>query len=481
MSDESQISEREREILRFVATGATNQQIATQLNISINTVKVHLRNIFSKIGVESRTEATLYAVRTGLVEIAGRPVPVALAEVEVEPEVAPPPPLPAPPPVAELPPPVSEPLIPVAPPPPAAEPIAPPVAPPAAPPAPAQRLPLPLLLAAAVLLAVAGTLAVMLFLRNDPPGSTAAPTTSTPPAPADERWRTLAPMIAPRSGFALAGARFDNQEYLFVIGGAGEDGISAEVLRYDLLGNSWALRKPKPLPAGEVQAVAIGGKIYVPGGRTADGAISAALEVYDPQRDSWGRGADLPAPRSRYALAAVDGKLYLFGGWDGADYRAEVWAYSPETDSWATLTSMPAPSADAGAAVIDGQVYLLGGANSSGLLNVNQRYNPADEGLGSPWTTRAPLPAPRARAAVATAGNLILAFGGTGDPQPAIYYISGQDLWQPVATRFDAPLRSLRAHAVGEKIYLFGGETDAGISADTYEYQAVYTAIIPIN
>src|SRR5215207_2123066 len=68
-NDSSQISEREREILRLVAMGATNQQIANELNISVNTVKVHLRNIFGKIGAASRTEATVYAIRSGLVNV----------------------------------------------------------------------------------------------------------------------------------------------------------------------------------------------------------------------------------------------------------------------------------------------------------------------------------------------------------------------------------------------------------------------------
>src|SRR5215475_7480522 len=88
MSD-SQISEREREILRLVATGATNQQIAQKLHISANTVKVHLRNIFAKIDAGSRTEATLYAVRTGLVRVGDAAAPIALGEPKTELEVAP--------------------------------------------------------------------------------------------------------------------------------------------------------------------------------------------------------------------------------------------------------------------------------------------------------------------------------------------------------------------------------------------------------
>src|SRR5512144_2623645 len=70
-----ELSEREREILRLVATGASNKEIALQLAISPNTVKVHLRNVFAKISVASRTEAAMFAIREGLVQVPGALVP----------------------------------------------------------------------------------------------------------------------------------------------------------------------------------------------------------------------------------------------------------------------------------------------------------------------------------------------------------------------------------------------------------------------
>ena len=67
--NKSALTERELEIVRAVATGATNQQIARELTISVNTVKVHLKNIFAKLDIQSRTEVALYAVKEGLVEV----------------------------------------------------------------------------------------------------------------------------------------------------------------------------------------------------------------------------------------------------------------------------------------------------------------------------------------------------------------------------------------------------------------------------
>lgn len=61
------LTERELEVLRLIAEGLGNQEIADELVISKNTVKTHITNIFQKLQVDSRTEAALYTVRQGLI------------------------------------------------------------------------------------------------------------------------------------------------------------------------------------------------------------------------------------------------------------------------------------------------------------------------------------------------------------------------------------------------------------------------------
>ncbi len=64
---EAALSEREAAVLEAVARGLSNREIGRQLWISEQTVKFHLRNVYRKLGISSRTEAARYAYRTGLV------------------------------------------------------------------------------------------------------------------------------------------------------------------------------------------------------------------------------------------------------------------------------------------------------------------------------------------------------------------------------------------------------------------------------
>ncbi len=60
------LTEREAQVLRHMAGGLTNKQIAVELKISYETVKEHVQHVLGKIGVSDRTQAAVWAVRNGL-------------------------------------------------------------------------------------------------------------------------------------------------------------------------------------------------------------------------------------------------------------------------------------------------------------------------------------------------------------------------------------------------------------------------------
>jgi DNA-binding NarL/FixJ family response regulator len=66
------LTPREREIVRHVALGLRNAEVADRLSISEVTVKTHLNNIFQKLGLRGRTALALYAIRMGIVGIEER-------------------------------------------------------------------------------------------------------------------------------------------------------------------------------------------------------------------------------------------------------------------------------------------------------------------------------------------------------------------------------------------------------------------------
>jgi DNA-binding NarL/FixJ family response regulator len=60
------LSERELEVLHWLASGASNREIGAQLYITESTVKRHVTHIFAKLNVRNRTEATLRAIKLGV-------------------------------------------------------------------------------------------------------------------------------------------------------------------------------------------------------------------------------------------------------------------------------------------------------------------------------------------------------------------------------------------------------------------------------
>jgi DNA-binding CsgD family transcriptional regulator len=477
IGDLQPLSERELEVLKLVATGATNQQIARDLVISPNTVKVHIRNIFEKLGVASRTEATMEAVRRGLVQIQGAAQGAAI-EVPETTDTAPEPE---------------------------------PVALPDAGIAPWQR-------AYVVLAAFAVVLALFLpawwrsrgaaqqasaFSDAGQPEVPITPRTDVP------RWTVHAPLPEARSRLALVAAG----DKLYAIGGEGAGGVSDEVDIYDPDSNGWLSGARKPIPVANISGALLDGRIYVPGGtlgRTspvspdqptatpAQGAslsplrpfvlplaashgVIAALEVYDPQADTWSDAAPLPAPRAAYALTVQDGKLYLFGGWDGTSYRAETYAYDPRSNTWAALTSMPERRGFMAAGSLQGLIYVVGGYDGEQELSTTEAYDPTGEGSKTgPWSVKAPLNEARAGLGLVSLSNHLYAIGGGWDNTLA--YNEEYDVLSGAWSKTESPIveqwRTLGLAADGEKIYAVGGWSGGYLALDE-EYQAIYRILIP--
>jgi hypothetical protein len=268
---------------------------------------------------------------------------------------------------------------------------------------------------------------------------------------------------------------------IFIIGGDTPNGTTGAVWRYAPGNDTWRSLTSKPTPVSHVQAVALNGRIYVPGGTTSDEQIIARMEVYDPVQGNWSTAASLPAPRSGYSLVALEGRMYLFGGWDGSNYRDEVYIYDPDTDTWDTETTMPTPRAYGGAVAVDTKIYVMGGENESGLLASSEIYTPARD--GGQWTASAALlPEPRSHFGSGTIANFIVLLGGTPDATP-VYYNIRTDTWRTFASPDFLPDDLGLQPAVAQRdTSLFVVNHYAEVAQSTshlLELRLLYTIIVP--
>lgn len=432
MAVENGLSERELEILKLVATGASNKEIAARLVISPNTVKVHLRNIFAKIEVVSRTEATLYAMRIGLVSPGNSHHTVEYDGASLEGERS---------------------LTPV----------------------PRIRL-LWMVMAIGVVLSVIALLFILAIRLQASPTALVTPPVPTP----QSRWSFH--QALPVSGFGMAIASYEGTVFLF--GGQRDGQISSMVNAYRVENDEWQEKTAKPTPVSDAEAALLGEKIYVPGGRGVDGKTTALLEIYDPRSDRWEQAEPMPIALSGYALASFEGQLYVFGGWDGADYSDRVFVYDAGEDAWQERQPMDTPRAYGSAAVLGAKIMLAGGVNQRGRLTNLLAYYPQRESVGEvAWESRSGLPENREWISLVILAENLYLVGGSLDQErarlPILRYDENTGQWESL----DQPPVAIGAQAgvaaIGNHIHFFGGDIAGTAQSEHLAFQAIYTVLIP--
>ncbi len=419
----TELSERELEILKLLATGLSNKEIASQLFLSINTVKVHLRNIFAKLGVQSRTEATLIAIQRGYVNVPGTP---AAANEEIADTAG------------------------------SATPIV-------VPSAPAIEIEPALPVRRRLALIGLALLAIALAVIAVPRGSAQSAVSAQPLSDAkstnvsigmqsgDSVWQQLLPMSLPRG--RLAAATVGSQ--IVAIGGETANGITGLVEIWDANQQRWNTGQNKPTPVANIGAVVLDGQVIVPGGYTAAGIPTASVEAYDVVSDVWTSLAAMPAPRLAYAIVARGNKVYVFGGWDGQGYANTTFIYDSETNRWTTGAPLPIGRGFAGAAALNDAIYVVGGYADDHEFDRCDRYLPQEDR----WEACAPMSVARGGLSLVPIGGRLYAIGGgwTGYLTFNERYDPDTNSWSVVPSPFTGQWRGMGATRLGNDIYALGG------------------------
>ena len=396
------LSERELDVLLRLAAGESNKAIADGLSISPYTVKTHLRNIFIKLDVSTRTEAMTVALQRGVLSVGG---PEANGE---EPAMASPL-------IAEAM--SAEPLVTdeaeaVAPMAVVAEAVAegtPSVG--SRPAAGSDSLP-PAGVShrwrnlAVALLALVGLLAGLFLFIQWREGSlfTTAVEPFTEQELGESRWLSSRPLPEARAGRAATALGLE----VYVIGGETAAGVTGDVRVFNTLERTWRRAAAKPTPVTAATAADLFGEIYVPGGFLADGRPTAVVEAYSPSQNAWRRAAPLPQPVAGALTVADGGFLYVFGGRDESGLLDTAFVYDPAADSWRPIAPLPEPRADAAGGALIGRIYVAGGADGSGVTDACAAYDPAADA----WDECPPMLQARAGAGATVLLNKLYVIGG---------------------------------------------------------------------
>lgn len=214
------------------------------------------------------------------------------------------------------------------------------------------------------------------------------------------------------------------------------------------------------------------------------------VQVYDARGDHWREGPSLPEPLAYGPFAQADGKLEIYGGSGEGTVSRRIWSLDVSRMRWRAQGEAPAPLLLGRAAREGRRVFLFGGCpDAADLTGCSDAVRMRED--GGAWRQVARLPAgPVALPAVTALDGRIFLFGGCSMPEPG-KLINRAEAWAFDPRNFgwrrlrDLPSarRGHTAVSAAGKVFLFGGYTAAGFTAEVLSYDPgrdAYTAEPPM-
>ena len=305
-------------------------------------------------------------------------------------------------------------------------------------------------------------------------------------------WQNVAPMALPRH----SGTAIEVDGLIYVIGGIeygntmsvyGQtyDVTSGTIVEvYDPTEDTWSRLADVPYPIDMMRrqaegrqwpaAAAYGGKIYLFGGSSIQGAVRDTIDVYDIATDTWTAGiAHLPVAVCGASAATFGDIIYVFGGstnvdpYASYDYVNACYAFNPITLDISPICAMPSPRFKTSATATSDGLLVLGGISAVASANA-QLYRPTS----NTWTSLEPVFWERRFWGGVVLDDALFLVGGRDEhalSSGAIdVYVPSFDAWVS-----GDPLHTAREDAytvaLDGSIYVFGGRTHDGIALNASE------------
>jgi hypothetical protein len=246
----------------------------------------------------------------------------------------------------------------------------------------------------------------------------------------------------------------------FVLGGIRPGYIELNSMeRYDLSSEQWRAAAPILPARRDFRACALGGEIYISGGRDMDGQLLSSVEKYSPSSDTWSAVAPMPRENCAHCVVAVGLDMYVFAG-----ITRSTMKYDSSRGTWSDVAPFPEIKMNCSACVVGTDIYVFGGYS---LQQVTQASILKYDTNANQWSTLAPMPRALVSSCACVLNGIVYVGGAPDSAYEVLRFDPVSVAWSTIAPTLHA--RSFgNLFVLGGCLYIAGGAGGGGSSVERY-------------